>query len=258
MNAQTVHFGVDNGDSLPGGVTPGSLATWQDESNFYLSKADGSKQFAAPFSIPKSLTGFSGLTESATVPTTTDLPDDGNFGWHLNTATGEYSQAYNDGGVIVFQSLSTLTGSISDLSGSITEAQHGNLATGTLHPFTVISGSINDAQHGNRGNNSGSAHDVVITSAGGAGVHGFMHRDDKAKIDRYPLDCTTVYNDSNAVQRSAGNISGTKFSVNGVQIITSQGAAINDAPTAPADLDVLTTKFNQLLARLRAHGLIAT
>ncbi|MFN2486501.1 MAG: hypothetical protein ABR609_07845 [Acidimicrobiia bacterium] len=48
---------------------------------------------------------------------------------------------------------------------------------------------------------------------------------------------------------------GTSVVVAGTKVIGTQGAAVADADGTLADL---TTKFNTLLARLRAHGLIAT
>lgn len=47
----------------------------------------------------------------------------------------------------------------------------------------------------------------------------------------------------------------TGFSINGTQVVGAQGAAVANAT---ADEASLATQLNALLARLRAHGLIAT
>jgi hypothetical protein len=48
---------------------------------------------------------------------------------------------------------------------------------------------------------------------------------------------------------------GKVYKVNSVQVVGAQGAAIADATDDPSDI---SDKLNYLLARVRAHGLIAT
>lgn len=258
INAQTGHFGVNNGDSLPGGVPPGSLATWQDDSNFYLSKSDGSRQFGAPFSIPKGVTGLAPLTSSAAPPTTDDLPNDGDFGFHLDTSTGFYWWALNDAGAVVFP-----VTAFDHLTGTLSLEQHGDLSgdSSTKHKFAQISGIITDAQHGNRGNSGGSAHDIATASD-----HGFMSTANFSKLALYPADCTTTATDSNAVQRSAGNVNvvtvtaNTGYKVGANLVVGAREAAVPDLATDGSETTVtICTKVNTLLSKLRAstgHGLI--
>lgn len=258
MNAQTQHFGVD--DALPGGVNPGSLATKQDEDNFYFYKADSSRQFGEPFTLSKGLSNFLPISRSATAPTTDDLPEDGNFGWHLDTVTGFYYWALNDAGTVVLQNIATFT-------GTITAAQHGDLSaeTSDMHSFDSITGHISDAQHGTRG--SAATHSAVVAS----GAAGFMIGTDKAKLDNYPADCTGSFidpvSDSNAVQRSSGNICAKAYFVNNTRIITDSATGWGTPSgtldrtffvTGTVTLSELAQRVAALITDLRNHHGILT
>lgn len=280
LNGQTGHYGIANG-KLPGGVTPGSLASYQDENALTFHIADNSRNFTAGVRIPKTLTFFTGITRSTAAPTTTELPAAGNFGWHQNTSTGAYYWAYNDAGSVVFPSFASVTGTITgdqhgDLSafvgilhdftqiqGVITGTQHGtHSGAGTFHSFLGITGVITDAQHGSRGNISGTAHDLVT-----AAEHGFARKADYSKLLLYPPDCTTVHNDSNAVQRSAGTINADRYAVNGTQVVGARDTswALSGAYTPRSNLNgaantlstaTLADYFYTLVQSLMTHGLI--
>lgn len=196
----------------------GSMTTRFTKTHVHVIPHDSKGAPGAPVSIPKSLTNYVGLTVSAAAPGLTELPEDGSFGWHHNTSSSAYYFAYNDAGTVVFLGLSGMAGTISD-------AQHGSRAGGTLHP------------------------DANGTTSG------FMPAAAVTKLGNYPASCTTVANDSNAVQRNSGAINGTQYNVSGTKVVGAQGAAVADAG---ATLASTTAQLNTLLARLRAHGLIDT
>lgn len=280
INGGTRQYGISPGGALPSGVSPYSLATQQTATTLNFHVADSRGVFGNAIQFPKTLTLYTGLTESASGPATSDLPSDGSFGWHLNTTSGRYAFAYNDSGTIIFPNLTYISGTITNtqhgnlagqggtdhdltqisgnisvIPGSITLSQHGDLSGlgGTSHGFGQISGTITIAQHGALGNLSGTAHLAVTTS-----VDGFMSASDKTKLNNYPADCTTVATDSNAVQRSSGAVAASQFNavsrytVGANQVVGAQRPAIADATNAA---DVIT-QLNLWLASARAHGLI--
>ncbi len=81
-----------------------------------------------------------------------------------------------------------------------------------------------------------------------------------AAISALALGTMSTQN-ANAVAISGGSIAGATvdvpahYSVLGTQVVGTQGAAVADSSGILLDL---TTQFNTLLARLRAHGLIST
>lgn len=262
LNAQAGHVGISPQGALPGGVAPFSLASrWTGEAMVFH-PADSSGQFKQGISIPRNVTYYTGLTSTAAAPTTAELPNDGSFGWHHNTLTGNYYFAYNDGGVIRYPSFASITGNIQDIPGQITAGQHGNLTSGTLHSFAVISGSISAAQHDNQTN--GGLHAAVVA----AGASGFMTGADKTKLNNYPADCTTVYNDSNAVQRSGGLINAAGYYVAGTKVVGARDTAwsltgsytsrknLNGATSLPLTNQVLGDVIYSIVETLITHGLM--
>lgn len=86
--------------------------------------------------------------------------------------------------------------------------------------------------------------DVAVAATGGAGVASFNGRTGAVTLTEADVE---------------GALSGVAFGsgevlVGGVKVLGAQGGAIADA-TGTADA---VTRFNTLLARLRAHGLIAS
>lgn len=275
QNSKTQLIGAQNG-KLPNGAPPGSLATWTDSSAIYFSVAGPDRNFASSLRVSRAVTLYTGLTTTALPPTTTELPKSGSFGWHLDTNTGAYYWALNNAGTIVYPNFLGITGTISTLqhgdlstavatfhtfaqiTGTITIAQHGDMsggATTDLHKFAQINGVITDTQHGARGNISGTAHDVVVAS----GNAGFMSGADKAKLNNYPADCTTVYNDSNAVQRNAGAVNGLTYRVNGTKVVDSQYTYTQSTFTIFTGVDndgPCRSRVAELITALSHHGLI--
>lgn len=231
LNGQTRMHGTLDG-SLPGGVTPGSVAIYQTQDGFFFHQADSSRNFGDGFKIPTSAQGLTSLTSSITAPSTADLPNSGDFGWHLNTATGAYYFAYNDVGGIVYPDFASVAGTLdfSRLEGALTLDQHGDLSgdSVTKHKFLQISGTITATQHAAQ--TVGTLHAAVIA----AGASGFMTGADKTKLDNYPADCTTTFNDSNAVKRASGVVNATQYNVSNIRVVTSrqQGWAVASGTAA--------------------------
>jgi len=160
------------------------------------------------------------------------FPTDGQYGWYLNTSTGNYSFVLNNGGVLAFQDLRTFTGNIS-------AAQHGDLSgsAATFHQFPSITGTITDLQHGVR--SGANLHDAATGS-----VNGFMSATDKTKL-----------NDITATGTATNLLNATQLQINGVKVVGAQGAAITDPDGTLANA---VSRIQAILNRLRAHGLIDT
>lgn len=232
LNAYPSYNGLTNGKSATG-VAPGSLqARSLPSGGIGFAIADSTKTFSQEFVLQSGSTGGSVIFQTGTgAPTTTTFPTAGTFAWYHDTTSGKYWWVYNDGGTIVEQSLSTL-------SGSISASQHGNLsgAGGTDHDFTQISGTITDTQHGSR--SGGTLHSQVTT-----GADGFMIAADKVKLNTITNHLASATFDINANTLYVGN----------VQVLTGQLAHVANATNA---VDVIT-QLNAFLATAQAKGLMA-
>lgn len=217
LNGQTGFYGITGNGKLPSGVTPGSLASYQDENAVTFHFADNSRNFTPGVRIPKTLTFFTGITRSSGAPSTTELPAAGNFGWHQNTSTGDYYWAYNDAGTVVLPA-------------------HLNQPGGTLHP--EVTPDVDDGL----GN---------ITP----GVNGFMGSADKAILDAATTSTTasTLVLRSAARAINCGSLQVFGVKVVGAQltnpgIFIGTGGSGNDGPAR--------AKINSILTILSDHGLI--
>lgn len=131
----------------------------------------------------------------------------------------------------------TYTGDFTSIGGTITAAQHGALAGGTLHAEVIA-----------------------------AGAAGFMSGADKTKLDNYPPAATTTANDSNAVQRNSGVINGTQYNVSGARVVTARQAGwtvatggVRNALTAASSQADHNEALRALIIDLHSaagHGLI--
>lgn len=121
------------GGRIAGGVPPGSMnARSLSDGSIALSIASASGfggEVVIGGQAPDSSNYLAPQTHSG-APTTTQFPSSGNFGWYKNTTTGNWYFTLNSGGTIVFQAISTL-------SGSITAAQHGAQTDQTLHAVST-------------------------------------------------------------------------------------------------------------------------
>ncbi len=225
---------------FPGDLKNGDGTTRLDTANdsIIIGQSDGKS--VAEFEIKRGVTQYF-TTSSATVPTTTQFPANGDWGWHLNTATSIYYIARNYSGTI--QS-TTLNGT----SGAITAAQHGTLGAPAAHPFTVITGVISDAQHGSK--TLTTLHAVATGAAAG-----FMSAADKGALD----DITTTGDAVNLLNGTEIQVEGTK--VVGARI-TGWGDASGTTSRAAFNVtDGLTTiaeHLGALINDLKTHGIIGT
>lgn len=125
----------NTGGLVPLGVTPGSLnAVRMPDGSISLDVADSSG-FGNPVTIGGAAPGSDNYLAPQThsgAPTTTQFPSAGNFGWYKNTSSGNWYFTLNFGGTLVFQDISTF-------SGTITDTQHGSRSGGTLHAAATSS-----------------------------------------------------------------------------------------------------------------------
>lgn len=253
INNQTRVASAQNG--IPSDLKLNDLTTSVVGTTMNLGISD-SKGRVTNFPISRAITQYQGKLIVTTAPTTTELPQDGDYGWGINGTTVYW--AINDAGTIRFPTLSTL-------SGAITDTQHGDRSTTTttMHKFSQITGTITAAQHGALTTTTASHQNATTSDAG------FMSSTDKTKLDN-ATDAATA--SRLAIRNGSGNcnfaiVTGTQFNVGSTKVVGAQGAAIADvAGTANAAYDAteqdmlndLKTAVNATLARLRAHGLIDT
>lgn len=119
-------------NSTTGDLTVGVKAAAGSDKTYTLNKQ--TQQVATQTVPAKPSDSYIPLSTSNTTISTTDLPQNANFGWHLNTSTGFYSWGYNANGTIVYQNLR-------DFAGTISATQHGNQTVTTLHAAATSSGA---------------------------------------------------------------------------------------------------------------------
>lgn len=235
-NGQSRFIGVANNSPLPAGATAGSLAQWSDADNYYFSQVGSGGAYTDPLTLPRDISATSDkaklyitLTTSALPPSTTDLPLDGNYGWHLDTSTSAYYWAYNAAGVIVYPNFLSIAGTITltqhgnlgsgatkphdftQFSGTISNAQHA-LVTGSgapFHNFVDIGSTITDAQHGSRA--GGTLHSLVTTT-----VDGFCRATDRVKLN----DMTSAISGGTTLLNCTGYFLADAAIIGSVQKIT--------------------------------------
>lgn len=236
INAQTRVYGVLD-DSIPTALKGGDVVIQQSGSTFQFSMADDSGSL---FTIPlrEGVSNGMALTQSTTAPNTTQLPSDGDSGFHLNTSTSDLYIAINIGGTVKRPTLSTFDGNLpfSRISGTFTDTIHGNLGGGSLHSAATVS------------------------------TAGFMSATDKTKLNASTASATA----STLVERTAaGLVNAAGFQVMGTNVIGARLAAVATVTlTATAvygtnEQDMLNdckAKINAIIARLNTttgHGLIS-
>lgn len=226
-------------------------------------------------SLASDISGFLSYQTGTVAPTVaTNFPEDGNWGWYLDTVTGYMYLPRNVSGTLYNITISTLAGTITaaqhgnlnaaggtmhafgQISGTITAAQHGNLTTGTLHNFTVISGTITDAQHGALTNNAVSSHSNAT-----AGTAGFMSGADKTKLDAATASATAS---TLALRDASGNLNAVAYESSGTQVVSSRNTGWT-APTATqskagfgngATATQIEQNLSAVINALITHGLL--
>jgi hypothetical protein len=111
----------------------------------YVTFSQGaSKGTSYSIRLPRALAQYVALQSGSGAPDVdANFPNEGDFGWYVDTDGPTYYWVVNYGGALVSPTLSTLP-------GTLTFAQHGDLSAGvgTTHGFAQISGTITAAQHG--------------------------------------------------------------------------------------------------------------
>lgn len=216
----------NTGGKVPIGVVPGSLnVTRQQDGSITLDVADSSG-FGNPLTVaattPSSSAYLSPQTHTG-APSTTQFPLPGNFGWYKNTTSGNWYFTLNFGGSLVFQDISTL-------SGTITATQHGNLAGGALHA-------------------------AATTSANGFATATQIVQLNQATTDTAAV--TAIVTNITSTGTPTNTLNATVFYVNGVPVLDGQMAVLAPLGGGAVLSDVITA-FNTLLARLKSVLLMHT
>lgn len=193
---------------------------------------------AASQEVPDSVTQFQDPQSNQGPPTTANFPTVGDFGWYRDTTGNKTYFVQNRAGNVEGVTPSALGINFTDISGTITDAQHGNRAGGALH--------------------------AAVTSS----VNGFMLATDKVILDaatNSPTASTLV------LRGSGGGINALAYNVSGTQVVQARGTGyLNISTTSLKDGSAITTTFNAtnfaLLVRFTAtvfdylgvsgHGLI--
>ncbi len=232
-----------------------------------------SKKNSKTFSFEGDLSNFVAYKEAAIAPTVaTDFPDDGNWGWYYDTATGYMYFPRNREGTLKNITITTLDGQITgtqhgnvsatagtmhaftQITGTITAAQHGTLSTGTLHPFTVISGTITDAQHGSL--SGGTLH----ANANGS-TAGFLT---SAHYNLLAGATGSATADTLCLRDASGNINGAAIEVSNTKVVGARSTGWT-APTATqskagfangATATEIEQNLSAVINALITHGLL--
>lgn len=161
-NTASSYFGVTT--TFPVGAQPGSMAARRLPDGSIGVSVAGTNGFGGEVRIANAVASpYLSLQSAAGVPTTTQFPNDGQYGWYLNTSTGQYYWTLNVSGTMRFPCFDSI-------SGMITAAQHGNLAGGALHAgaTTGTAGFATAAQITTLTSNNTTLADIT---SGGAASH---------------------------------------------------------------------------------------
>lgn len=232
LNTSPAYSGIGSNGKSANGVPPGSLqARSLPSGGIAFSVADNSGSFGTEYPLVNAVGGTVIFQSGTAAPSVTTFPIAGTFAFYHRTSTGAYYFVYNDAGTLVNISLSTL-------GGSLSAAQHGNLAGAgtTMHDFPEISGSITASQHGAQTDQTLHA-DVTTTT------DGFMTAADKVRLNTY----------ANPAVAPADPISATALYLGGLEVLS--GRISHIAHTT--DTTDVATQFNALLDALQAKFLMA-
>lgn len=178
-------------------------------------------------SPPGASTGYLAPQTGTVAPTVvTNFPNSGDAGWYRNTSSGAVYFVYNDGGTLRTITASTIGIAFTDISGAITDAQHGSRSGGTLHA---------DASGSASGFLSTTFFTLLNNATSSATASTLVLRDGSADLFCARIRATT------------------DLVVGGLSVVKTRQAAVADA-TGAGDV---VAQLNALLDRIRNHGLIA-
>lgn len=135
-----------------------------------------------------------------------------------------------------------MTTAVHLIEGDVLNVSKGGVAVGTRTTLNLIEGSNVTLTVAD---NSGSDRvDVTVAAAAASGVSSFNTRTGAVTLTEAD------------VEGALTNVSfgSAQLQINGTKVIGAQGAAVANATDAASGI----ARLNDLLARLRAHGLIAT
>lgn len=109
LNASANGIGMPPNGAYPQRAQPFTPSLQMVSGGVVLNQADSSGKYGQgifvpsglPTNIPASVLLYTGLTTSTSPPSTTDLPSNGSWGWHLNTSDNSFYWAYNNAGTIL-------------------------------------------------------------------------------------------------------------------------------------------------------------
>lgn len=109
LNASANGIGIPPNGAYPQRAQPFTPSLQMVSGGVVLNQADSSGKYGQgifvpsglPLNIPASVLLYTGLTTSTSPPSTTDLPSNGSWGWHINTSDNSFYWAYNNAGTIL-------------------------------------------------------------------------------------------------------------------------------------------------------------
>lgn len=167
--------GVRKGDRLMGRGKRGNVTGVPDEKGNVRTQE-----------VPDSVTQFQDPQAAAGAPTTANFPTVGDFGWYRDTTGNKTYFVQNRAGALDNISLSTFSGNIGDLSGSITAAQHGVLTNNAVARHSNATGAAD-------GFMSLGDKTLINTATDAATNSALCQRDSAGECKFSIVDVTTVY-----------------------------------------------------------------
>jgi hypothetical protein len=184
--------------------------------------------------IPEDAAKYLGLQSGTAAPTTSNFPNSGEYGWFYNSAATSMYFVVNNGGTIT------------------------NISPGPIGiAFTNISGTITDTQHGARGRLAGTSPQHTNATTAEAG---FMSTTDKTKLDAATDTATAsviMMRDSSANAFAVRFDATTSFRIGGTKVVGARqtGWTIPTGTTARGTFDTESVTLVQLARRV--YSLIA-
>lgn len=226
-------------------------------------------------SLASDISGFLSYQTGTVAPTVaTNFPEDGNWGWYLDTVTGYMYLPRNVSGTLYNITISTLAGTITgaqhgnlnafvgtmhamgQISGTLSAAQHGDLsaAVATFHSFSQIGSTITAGQHGNLA--GGALH-----SAASGAANGFMSTTHYNLVNGATASATA---DTLCLRDASGNVNGAAIEVAGTKVVGARNTGWT-APTATqskagfangASATEIEQNLSAVINALITHGLL--
>lgn len=257
---------LGNNNSLPRDMKLGDtvIQLHQRGALIVLPGDRGQRQFI----IPANSAQNQGTLEGTGLPTIDAFPEDGDYGWWIDQTAGKAYWSINVDGTIYYTT-STVGGiNFTEISGTITDAQHGNLGRATggnphhTNATTTQPGFLSTTFFDRLNNATASATASTLVLRNGSAGANFG---DVTVADLNGTNGTFTNTISATVSVSSDTFDAqTNYQVSGVQVVSGRdtGWATQTATPSKADLGATPTAaqiaqyLSALDAALQTHGLI--